>query len=1135
MNTCRNSHVHTMLFSNRLGQVCHIVAIIFLQALVVSCSINSEVKKPTSSKITTIPLFRKLDTARTKIKFGNFLKPETEALFVKEYRYMFNGGGVGLGDINNDGLIDVFLTGNEVGNRLYLNLGDFSFKDISIASGINHEKGWFTGVTMADINADGLLDIYLCRSFDTNSDLRRNIAYINNGDATFTNRAIDLRIADNGFSTQAAFFDYNMDGLLDLYVLNHPDKWFMKLPLSYPNNEHTSSNQDRLYKNNGNGTFKEVSKSAGLVSESFGGYGLGLSISDIDLDNDPDIYVSNDYESPDYFYINNGDGTFKESFKQRFGHSSMYSMGCDIADYNNDGYPDICVLDMAAEDHYRSKTQMRAMNPDKFHKLIGQGLPHQYMYNTLQLNNRNGIFSDVAQIAGVSSTDWSWGPLFADFDGDGYKDLFITNGFRVDDMDNDYWINAQRKYGEMLLKPKSLELSSQMLSEMGVTPLSNYAFRNDGHYKFENTSHKWGLNEKGFSQGASYADLDNDGDLDLVVNNLGDLASIYENRLTNQYPERRSIKVRLKYNNHNTFGVGARVYFKTNLILQLQELFPTRGFQSCTPHELLFSMSDGEKLESIKVLWPDGKEAEIAGSKIEGDIITVDYNDRITLKANLTETKEKPLFEEKNPKGLGITHRHQENKYNDYRDEVLLPYKYSMLGTKMCVGDVNNDGLDDFYVGGAIDQEGALYLQLSSGKFKRTKQNWKSDKVYEDINAVFFDFDNDNDLDLYVVSGGNEYGKGGRLLNDRLYRNNGMGKFSRHDALPDLPISGGVAVPADIDNDGDMDLFVGGRQIPGQYGYPASSKILINDNGKYQDMTNIWNSSFDTLGMVTDAAWKDLDNDGDQDLMVVGEWMKVSIFINNNGRLKIFENQVFDELFGWWNSISMADYDEDGDIDFVLGNLGENQKYKASLGTPFHLFTGDFDRNGKHDIVLSYTKNKSMLPQRGRECSTEQIPGLANKVRSYKAFGSATLGEIYGDALIHARHLFANTFSTVYLENLGNLQFSARRLNIEAQFSCVNGIISKDFNGDGHVDLGLSGNLFQMEVETPRNDGSIGCILLGDGSGKFTYLPPDVSGYLTNHDVKDIQWLKRGALSPLILVSNNNDQIQVFECRGTIN
>lgn len=1078
---------------------------LFLLVVAFGCKQEEQVKLP--SKV-----FSKLPVSSTNISFANNLK-ETESLNYFEYTSIYMGGGVAVGDINNDGLLDVFFTGNQVLNRLYLNKGNLEFEDITEKANISGDNRWYTGVTMVDINNDGFLDIYC--SVAGKEGEKRNQLFINNQDNTFSEKASEYGIADAGNSVQATFFDYDNDGDLDMYLANYPIAHPSTSNMIYKHRMQTvtDAESDKLFRND-DGKFTNVAEEAGVKNYSFS---LGITAADVNNDGWKDLYVSNDYSIPDFLYINNQDGTFKEVIKEATSQTAFYGMGIDIADINNDGFLDIFQADMDSDDNQRQKANMSSMNPRLFYETVLYGFHYQYMHNCLQLNSgyqENGVpkFSNISRLTGTSSTDWSWAPVFADFNNDGYKDLFVTNGTRREVNNKDFFNEiGKEQYNSMSLLEKTNKIPSEKID--------NFMFQNINGYDFKKVNEDWGISHKGFSNGVAYADLDNDGDLELIVNNIDEEALVYENTSskTNNY-----IKFKPLGNNKNTNGLGTRFHVFTNGQEQVQELTLTRGFQSSVAPEVHFGLGTIKKIDSVKIVWTPEKVQVLKGIEVN-QTLTVSYpkEDGKIKSDAYTST----LFA--TVSALSKQIKHKENEHDDFETQVLLPHKMSTLGPAVAVADVNNDQLEDIFVGGSYGQAASIYLQSEEGFEKTTNEFLKKDNLSEDIGALFFDPDNDGDQDLYVVSGGYEFVETSQYLQDRLYVNDGKGNFSKSNGLPEIHTSGSKVYELDYNKDGKKDLLVLGRQVPGKYPAPASSYLLENKTEKmiqFEDQTAEKAPDFQNLGMATSAVITDFNNDSWEDIIIVGEWMPIKVFQNNQGTFKEVSQELglTNDTSGWWWSIAQGDFDKDGDIDYVLGNNGLNYKYKATEEETFDIYMKDFDKNFKSDIVLGYYNKGKQYPVRGRQCSSEQIPGIKNKFKNYEAFSKATLVDVYGKKNLESSlHYQIKSFASIYLENKGG-KLVVHKLPIEAQLSSINQILVEDFDKDGNLDAVIAGNLQNSEVETPRNDASYGLFLKGNGAGAFSPVAVTESGFYTSGDVKDLQQIKIKGEKYIISVKNND-------------
>ena len=962
--------------------------------------------------------------------------------------------------------------------------------------------------------------------------------YINQGDLSFQEQAFSFGLLDISHSTQASFFDYDRDGDLDLYMLNHNIERLGAYDFKNPEPFRDEEVGDKLFRND-DGQYVEVSKEAGIIGTKIS-YGLGVMTGDINRDGWPDIYVCNDFGERDYLYLNNGDGTFREQLKESVDHIPYYSMGGDLADINNDGWLDIMTLDMTAKDNFGQKANMNDMNPGKFWYLVDAGVHYQYMINCLQLNRGAGVlqdkglpqFSEISMMAGVAYTDWSWGPLFADFDNDGWKDLFISNGYRVDISNKDYvnWYK-QREQKLNQIPPAQRNFAQEFqeaLSKLTSEKVPNYMYRNKGDLTFEDVSQTWGLDQPSFSNGLAYADLDNDGDLDLVVNNLDQQAFIYENHASEQN-DNHFLRIRCEGMPKNPNGIGAQLTVHMGDTRQYQELYVNRGFQSSVEPLAHVGLGKYSKVEKIEVVWPDGKKQTVDNPDIDR-LITIHYQPSESEMPD-GSTSSTRLFKDIT-NASGIQYRHEENEYDDFAREVLLPHKMSQFGPALAVGDIDGDGLDDFFAGGAAGKKGVVYRQNQEAEFEVLDLSFlEEDKAFEDIDALFFDVDRDGDEDLYVVSGGNEFEKGDQMLQDRLYINNGSGEFERSgDGLPEMLTSGGCVKANDFDGDGDLDLLVGGRVLPGHYPYSPQSYLLENVKGKFKDVTPSLAPELTEAGMVTDAVWSDFNQDGHTDLILVGEWMPVRMFVNKDGQFVLDNHHLMHDQRGWWFSITAVDFDEDGDDDYLLGNLGLNYKYKASEHKPFEIYSRDFDENGRNDIVLGYYDRDTLFPVRGRQCSSQQIPAIQSKFPTFNEFASATLEEIYGDMqLDEALHYQVSDFSSVILENKGDMRFEYTRLPMMAQMAPVNDALVGDFDGTGSRDILIAGNLFTSEVETPRADAGKGLLLKGNGKSSFKVIPTTKSGFVARGDVKKLRKISLGKDREGILIGVNDGPLSLWQ------
>ena len=1079
-----------------------------------ACQENNDPKTPenkdTSSTAQT--LFKLANADETNLRFVNNVEETYEENYFN-YEFLYNGAGVAVGDLNNDGLPDIYFAGNSVNDKIYLNQGDLTFKDISGTSGIAAYEGWSTGVTMIDINTDGWLDIYVCRSGPSKElSKRTNRLFINNKDNTFTEAAADYGLQRTEHSIQSAFFDYDLDGDLDMYLLNHPPKSLTsKSVKDHMKDIKAGKVQTDLFFKNDNGKFVDASKESGLVNF---GFRHGIAVGDINKDGYPDIYISSDFDEPDLMEINQGDGTFKNEIDSYFEHISFNSMGNEMVDMNNDGQLDLFVVDMASDDHYRSKAYMKSMDVDRFRALTSNGYHNQYMFNTLQLNNGNASFSEVAQLSGIAKTDWSWGPLFFDMDQDGFKDLFITNGIKENFLYRDLQKEVQEKNKDNTTNVVLEDLLAIVPSDIS----ENVFYKNKDGLSFEQMSGTWAAPSMYNSNGVATADFDNDGDLDFVTNNMGSNASLYISQAANGAGGNH-IKLQLKGTGKNPAAIGAKVAVKTASHNQWQELYTTRGYLSSVDPALVFGLGK-DTHPIVTVTWPDGKETTYDNLVInESHVLQYDP----TATAN-TSTQEEVVTNLKAVANSGLNFKHTEDNFDDYKVQILLPHSQSNVGPCVATADVNQDGIDDLYIGGAAGQAGQLYLGSSNGGY--TLKNggpWRADASKEDTGALFVDVDNDGDLDLYVVSGGAHLEEGHTNYQDRLYTNTGNGTFVKTKAstLPQLAISGQSIAASDVDGDGDQDLFIGGRIIPNKYPYAPKSYLLTNTNGSFTA------SEIAVNQLVSQALFTDYDGDGDDDLMTVGEWSEIQLFDNNGGAFAKADVPSLKGTTGLWFGLAQKDIDGDGDLDYFAGNLGLNAKFKAGKGKEFHIFCDDFDGNGTYDVVLSNTYKGNLVPARGRECSSQQMPFITDKFQDYRSFASATLEDIYGDQLDTALHYKADRLDSVFLENMGDGSFSIQSLPLNVQLSPINGFAFTDLNSDGQDEVILTGNLYNVEVETERYDAFKGAVLSYTTTG-FKTLSPSETGFLTAGDTRTVHVLKTKD-SENILVARNNSGVMIFE------
>ncbi|XWW47410.1 VCBS repeat-containing protein [Fibrella sp. USSR17] len=1083
------------------------------------------------------PVFSLVSSANSHLTFTNTIT-ETDSFNVLNFEYIYNGGGVGIGDVNNDGLQDVFFTGNMVSSKLFLNKGALTFSDITLPANVS-TTAWCTGVAMVDINQDGLLDIYLCTVHPDKTKSAPNLLFINKGvDAAgiprFVESARQVGLADTSYSTQATFFDYDLDGDLDMYLVNNGLEDYNRNVAVGQKTDGTGRSLDKLFRNDGlqpDGLprFTDVSRQAGINTE---GWGLGVVTNDINRDGYPDLYITNDFLSNDLMYINNQDGTFTNKINLALKHQEQNGMGVDMADLNNDGLNDIVAVDMLPDDNLRQKSMFSDINYDQFQTVLNRKYQPQYVRNTLQLNNgasAQGLptFSDVGQLAGIEATDWSWSPLLADFDNDGNRDILITNGYPKDVTNLDFSIYS--KDASMFgTKEAKLRNITEATNKLEAIDKPDFLFQNKGNLAFTNVASEWGLKEHAVSNGAAYADLDDDGDLDLVMNSIDSEALLYENHIQDADAKTKPNYLRLKLagSKGNPTGLGAKltIWYRGGQ-QQYAEQVIQRGYTSTVEPFVHFGLGDQAMVDSLLITWP-GQKVQKLTNVTANQLLTL-HEDRARPGTSSGGPEPAPLFSLA-PSQTTPPYKQTELDFVDFKWTSLLPRKYAQSGPGIAVGDVNGDGLDDFIVSGSAGNPATIFLQ-------RPDQTFSVDhlpaKESEDMGLLLFDADNDGDQDLYCVSGSSEFGADEKAYQSRFYRNAGKGVFQLDTtALPLISASGSCVVASDFDKDGDLDLFIGGRLVPGQYPTAPASYLLKNDGkGHFSDVTDQVAPALRRAGMITSALWTDYDNDGWVDLLVVGEFMPVTFHKNNQGKTLGQQSVVLPNSVGWWNSVVGGDFDNDGDIDYIAGNLGLNSRYRASAEQPVCLYAKDFDNNGRIDPILCrFIQGKEYLTH-PRETLSTQMVSMRRRFIHYSDYGNATFSDVFdADALKGALVFKATNMASSYIENKGNGQFTLRPLPIQAQFSPLFGLHITDVNGDGNLDVLGVGNEYSTEPLTGWYDAGIGTCLLGTGTGTFTALPSAQSGFLVDMDAKAFAEVRLASGQPLYVVTQNQDSLRLL-------
>lgn len=1069
--------------------------------------------------------FTKLQAQDSGIDFINSITDQ-EDFNILNYRNFYNGGGVAIGDVNNDGLEDIYFTANLSSNALYLNKGDLQFEDVTTTSGTGGERSWSNGVAMGDVNGDGWLDIYVCNSGDVSGGSKENELFINLGNGKFSEQAATWGLDNSGYSTDAVFFDFDQDGDLDCFLVNNSFKSPDKIEqFSRKRHEVDYEGGDKLYRNDGD-KFTDVTLDAGIYSSGLG-FGLSAIVSDLNGDMLPDIYVCNDFWERDYLYRNLGNGKFIEELEVRLSHTSLNSMGADIADLNNDGYPDIMTPDMLPQDNFRRKSMTQFEDYYFVENKYKSGYHYQTIQNSVQINKGDGSFQEVGFLSGMAATDWSWSSLMFDFENDGDKDIFVSNGIYKDLTDFDFveFIKDDEEVKKIVGESGRADFRDY-LEFMPSTKLSNYAFVNSGSLDFTDRSKAFGLDEPSFSNGAAYGDLDNDGDLDLIVNNVNMASFVYRNEADKNY-----LRVVLQGSENNSLGIGAKVIAVSNSKKQELQQYLSRGFQSSMSPVMTFGLGDASIVDTVKVIWPDNSMQTLTNVDVN-QTLSLEYSNATEVFSRIKTENSQPIFRDVTYSILRDSIFHLENEFNDFDHELLLPYMISQEGPKILKGDVNNDKLEDFFVLGAADVPTKLYLQTPDGKFENSfQQSIFLDQALEATCGVLFDNDQDGDLDLIIGHGGNEFQKGRNNFVVRYYDNLGNGQFNV--SIENAPPVGGnlsVIEGADVDDDGDMDFFVGARSVPGNYGLVPANFIVLKADKSTWAVSN--DKDVGQLGMVTDASWSDIDGDADPDLVVVGEWMPITIFGNDNGIITKREEVAVSS--GLWQTIEPADLDGDGDIDFVLGNWGANSLLQTSKDRPINMYVKDFDDNGKSEFIIeAYVGNEEKsYPIASKMDMSAQLPHLKSKFLKYKDYAKSTYTELLSsnerkNAIKHS----ITTLNSSILWNEGD-SWRLEALPLPAQVSSVHSILVRDFTGDNHLDILLMGNTYSVKPEIGRQDGNMGVLLRGDGKGNFKEIDGQKSGLSIRGEVRDIVNIKNSNAQDLLLIGRNNESILVLENLG---